>query len=83
MVALSRSVSSKHAMELLLTGEVSSAQDALRFGLVNRVVPGTELRSATDNLAQRIASRSSDAIRIGKQARAQQAACRFATPMLP
>ena len=39
MVALSRNVSRKHAMEMLLTGDMISAEDALRFGLVNRVVP--------------------------------------------
>ena len=39
MVALSRNVAPKHAMEMLLTGEMVSAQDAYRIGLVNRVVP--------------------------------------------
>ena len=57
MVALSRNVSRKHAMEMLLTGEMISADDALRMGLVNRVVDMVEeLRGATDALAARIAS---------------------------
>ena len=43
MVALSRNVARKHAMEMLLTGDMVSAEDAARIGLVNRVVPaGTE-----------------------------------------
>ncbi|CAN0505746.1 unnamed protein product, partial [Phaeothamnion confervicola] len=47
MVALSRNVSRKHAMEMLLTGEMTSAADAARIGLINRVVAaGTELDEA-------------------------------------
>src|SRR5437016_12268815 len=43
MVALARNVARKHAMEMLLTGDMISAEDALRIGLLNRVVaPGTE-----------------------------------------
>ena len=45
MVALSRNVARKHAMEMLLTGDMMSAEDAHRIGLVNRVVaPGTRTR---------------------------------------
>jgi enoyl-CoA hydratase/carnithine racemase len=68
MVAVSRVMSRKHAMELLLTGEVFPAADALRMGLINRVVTHNELRTVTADLANKIASKSSAAIGIGKQA---------------
>jgi enoyl-CoA hydratase/carnithine racemase len=68
MVAVSRVTSRKHAMELLLTGDVFSAADALRMGLVNRVVSHNELKTASHELAGKIASKSAAAIRIGKQA---------------
>ena len=46
MVALSRNVARKHAMEMLLTGDLISAEDAYRIGLVNRVVgPARELEA--------------------------------------
>lgn len=68
MVALSRNVSSKHAMEMLLTGEMVSSEDACRIGLVNRVVePGTELEEAL-KLAAKIARKSPHAVTTGKQA---------------
>ena len=68
MVALSRNLSSKHAMEMLLTGDVFNAHEALRMGLVNRVVAPEALREATQDLAAKIASKSAATIRIGKQA---------------
>jgi enoyl-CoA hydratase/carnithine racemase len=68
MVALSRNVSSKHAMEMLLTGDVFDAADALRFGLVNRVVAPAQLTAAVTELAARIASKSMVTVRTGKQA---------------
>jgi enoyl-CoA hydratase/carnithine racemase len=68
MVALSRNVTRKHAMEMLLTGDMVSAADAMRIGLVNRVVGPGEERAEAMRLARRIASRSAAAIRIGKQA---------------
>ena len=68
MVALSRNLSSKHAMEMLLTGDVFGAEEALRFGLVNRVVPAAELTAAVTELAQKIASKSMVTVKIGKQA---------------
>lgn len=68
MVALSRNVAPKHAMEMLLTGDMMSAEDALRIGLVNRVVPAGEERAAALALARRIASKSGTAIRRGKRA---------------
>jgi enoyl-CoA hydratase/carnithine racemase len=68
MVALSRNVARKHAMEMLLTGDLISAQDALRIGLVNRVVPpGSELDTALA-LARKIAGKSSHVVRLGKEA---------------
>src|SRR6476661_142316 len=68
MVALSRNVSRKHAMEMLLTGDLVSAEDAMRIGLVNRVVaPGTE-RDEALRLARQIASKSALTVKIGKEA---------------
>ena len=66
MVALSRNVARKHAMEMLLTGDFVPAADALRIGLVNRVVPAGEERAETMRLARLIASKSAAAIRMGK-----------------
>jgi enoyl-CoA hydratase/carnithine racemase len=68
MVALSRNVARKHAMEMLLTGDAISAQEALRIGLVNRLVPPGEERDEAIRLARHIASKSAAAIRIGKRA---------------
>jgi enoyl-CoA hydratase/carnithine racemase len=68
MVALSRNVARKHAMEMLLTGEAISAADALRIGLVNRIAePGTEREQALLT-ARKIAAKSSHVVRIGKEA---------------
>jgi enoyl-CoA hydratase/carnithine racemase len=68
MVALSRNVAPKHAMEMLLTGDALSAADARRIGLVNRVVPAGQERAEAMRLARHIASKSAAAIRVGKQA---------------
>jgi len=68
MVALSRAVGRKQAMEMLLTGELISAQAALAHGLVNRVVPADELADATRALAEQIAHASPLVVGIGKQA---------------
>ena len=68
MVALSRAISRKKAMEMLLTGDLIPAQEALATGLVNRVVPATDLESATYTLAARIAASSQLVVGIGKQA---------------
>lgn len=69
MVALSRAVASpKHAMEMLLTGELVDAEHAFRIGLVNRVVEDGELRQASLALARQIASKSTKTIAIGKAA---------------
>jgi enoyl-CoA hydratase/carnithine racemase len=68
MVALSRNVAPKHAMEMLLTGEAVSAEDARRIGLVNRVVPAGRERDAAMELARKIASKSALTVKIGKEA---------------
>jgi len=67
-VAVSRKVPRKKAMEMLLTGDFISAEEALAAGLVNRVVPATELRPATLALAEKIATASPLVVGIGKQA---------------
>lgn len=68
MVALSRNLAPKHAMEMLLTGETVDAATALRFGLVNRVVPAAELSAETGRLAATIAAKSPATLKIGKEA---------------
>lgn len=68
MVALSRAVGPKKAMEMLLTGEPISAQEALLHGLVSRVVPDEELEEQTWQLARKIAAASPYVVALGKQA---------------
>jgi enoyl-CoA hydratase/carnithine racemase len=68
MVAVSRAVAPKHAMEMLLTGEPISAQEAERIGLINRAVPAAELTNVTMALANKIASKSVQCLKIGKGA---------------
>jgi len=68
MVALSRNVAPKHAMEMLLVGDVITAADAFRMGLVNRVVPAGEELGAAEALAARIAAKSALTVKIGKRA---------------
>jgi enoyl-CoA hydratase/carnithine racemase len=72
MVALSRSIQRKHAMEMLLTGEAVDASTAREYGLVNRVVPKDYLQQVTNKYAETIASKSSHTLKIGKQAFYQQ-----------
>jgi enoyl-CoA hydratase/carnithine racemase len=73
MVALSRAVGRKAAMEMLLTGELVDAATARTLGLVNRVVPRSELREAVDGLARQIADKSAFTVAIGKEAFYRQA----------
>jgi len=73
MVALTRAVGRKAAMEMLLTGDLVDAASAKSLGLVNRVVPAAELRSATDALARQIAGKSAVALAFGKAAFYRQA----------
>jgi enoyl-CoA hydratase/carnithine racemase len=68
MVALSRNVPRKQAMEMLMAGEPISAQRAMQIGLVNHVVPAGHERDAAIALAQKVARKSAHAIRLGKQA---------------
>ena len=73
MVALSRAVGRKAAMEMLLTGELIDAMTARSLGLVNRVVPKAGLRDAVDGLARQIAGKSALIVKIGKEAFYRQA----------
>jgi len=68
MVALSRNVARKHAMEMLLTGEMISADEARQIGLVNRVVPPEILEPETMKFAELIASKPRGTLKIGKEA---------------
>ena len=68
MVALSRNVSRKHAMEMLLTGASVSAADAARMGLINQVVAADRLTEETEAMARLIASKSPLTLKIGKEA---------------
>ena len=67
-VALSRAMARKPAMEMLLLGEMVPAEEARRIGLVNRVAPAGRALEEAMGLAQRIASRSAHAVRLGKRA---------------
>jgi enoyl-CoA hydratase/carnithine racemase len=68
MVALSRSVSPRHAREMLLSGAVYDAQYALRVGLINEIVAEHELSAHVNGVAAQIAQKSQTAIRYGKPA---------------
>src|ERR1700712_1424033 len=73
MVALSRNIPRKQAMEMLLTGEPISAATAREFGLVNRVVAAGTERDAAIELAQKVALKSAYTVKIGKAAFYRQA----------
>ncbi len=68
MVALSRNVRPKQAMEMLLTGDVIAAAEAQRIGLINRVVSHNLLTTATHELASKIVSKSRATLTTGKEA---------------
>jgi enoyl-CoA hydratase/carnithine racemase len=68
MVALTRAVGRKRALEMLFTGELIGAQKAADWGLVNRVVPADRLRAETLQLARRIAEASGMVVALGKRA---------------
>ena len=68
MVALSRNISNKAAMEMLLTGEMVSAKKAEHIGLINQAVKDIDLTESTMNMAKVIASKSSMTLKTGKQA---------------
>ena len=68
MVALSRAIGRKRALQMLLTGEPISAQTAAEWGLVNQVVPADQLERATRDLALSIVKASPLVVGLGKQA---------------
>ena len=68
MVALSRNTTNKHAMEMLLTGDMTPAARAAEIGLVNYAVPEAELQATTMEMARKIASKSSMTLATGKRA---------------
>lgn len=72
-VALTRLVSRKRAMEMLLTGDLIDARTAQELGLVNRVADPASLRASVDQLASAIAEKSPAAVRLGKRAVGVQA----------
>jgi enoyl-CoA hydratase/carnithine racemase len=67
MVALSRNVSRKHAMEMLLTGELMTAEHAARIGLINFVTEAGREREEALTLAKTIAAKSALTVRLGKE----------------
>ncbi len=73
MVALSRNVSRKAAMEMLLLGEMASAAKAQELGLVNRVVPDADVLGTAAGIAEKIAAKSPLTLAIGKKAFYRQA----------
>jgi enoyl-CoA hydratase/carnithine racemase len=68
MVALTRAIGRKRAMQMLLTGDFVDAPTAADWGLVNQVVPAADLQSATRTMAQKVVEASSLVVAIGKQA---------------
>jgi enoyl-CoA hydratase/carnithine racemase len=66
-VGVSRNLSRKHALEMLLTGDLIDASTALSWGLVNRVVPLAKLDEETETLAQKILAHSGAVVTMGKQ----------------
>jgi enoyl-CoA hydratase/carnithine racemase len=68
MVALSRAIGRKRAMEMLLTGDFIDAATASDWGLVNRVVPESQLDAAVEELVDAITRSSPLVVGIGKQA---------------
>lgn len=68
MVALSRNVGNKHAMEMLLTGDMTPAVRAAEIGLINRAVAPETLTEVTMDMARKIASKSSLTLATGKRA---------------
>ena len=72
MVALSRNVPRKHAFEMLTTGDFLPPDRARDLGLVNHVVPETDLETETRSLAEKVASKLGSAVKVGKQAYYEQ-----------
>ncbi|MBL8581598.1 MAG: enoyl-CoA hydratase, partial [Rhizobiaceae bacterium] len=76
-VALARGLKPKHAMEMLLTGEMVDASTAREFGLVNRVVPPEYLTQVVRKYASMIGAKSPATIRLGKETFYRQAEMRL------
>ena len=74
-VALGRALAPKHAMEMLLTGDMIGAEDAHRFGLVNRIVPQGQALEAALTWAGQIVTKSPQALRMGKATFRRQMGC--------
>ena len=68
MVALTRAIGRKRALEMLLTGERIDARTAVEWGLINRAVPAEQLRKETEELARKTTDASSLVLSLGKQA---------------
>jgi enoyl-CoA hydratase/carnithine racemase len=68
MVALTRAIGRKRALQMLLTGEMVDARTAAEWGLINKVVPAAELAEQTRKMAEHIAEASSLTVALGKQA---------------
>ena len=68
MVAISRNLSNKHSMEMLLTGELISSDKAAKIGLINDVIEINELKDFVLDKAQKISKKSSVTLKIGKEA---------------
>ena len=68
MVALSRTVSNKHSMEMLLNGDLISSKKAAEIGLINEVINDNDLESIVLEKALKISKKSSMTLKIGKQA---------------
>ena len=73
MVALSRNISRKHAMEMLLTGDAIDANTASSYGLINRIVSDGDLEIFSQKFAESIAKKSGEVLKIGKEAFYRQA----------
>jgi enoyl-CoA hydratase/carnithine racemase len=73
MVAISRNVGRKHAMEMLLTGDTITAQEALQMGLINQVVDSGGALEAAMAMARKVAAKSAAVIKLGKEAYYRQA----------
>ncbi len=68
MVALSRNLSNKHSMEMLLTGDLISSEKAYKIGLVNKVIENEKLKDFAETQALKIAKKSLMTLKIGKEA---------------
>ena len=82
MVALSRNVSRKHAMQMLLSGGLIDAETALRIGLINEAVPASELVAHTEAFARQLAAKSPLTWRPARKPSTGRPSCRCLRPTL-